>query len=158
MRGLRDPNLADTNRGNSPYVPEGPGISWIDAPAVPPLADDVTFVSPLLTAEAPGESINERILTATSQCYSEQKFRAVLQVEHQPAIAAVFDGVVEGNVLQLAAIFTLNNQRHVSEIPIFSRPRPVTAYFRRCMYELLKDSLGPEYWQGPDPEGPLPIR
>jgi hypothetical protein len=21
-----------------------------------------------------------------------------------------------------------------------------------------KDSLGPEYWQGPDPEGPLPIR
>jgi len=36
--------------------------------------------------------------------------------------------------------------------------QPVTAYFRRCMYELLKDSLGPEYWQGPDPEGPLPIR
>lgn len=26
------------------------------------------------------------------------------------------------------------------------------------VYELLKDSLGPEYWQGPDPEGPLPIR
>jgi hypothetical protein len=26
------------------------------------------------------------------------------------------------------------------------------------MYELLKDILGPEYWQGPNPEGPLPIR
>ena len=36
--------------------------------------------------------------------------------------------------------------------------QPVTAYFRRCMYELLKDSLGPACWQGPDPEGPLPIR
>ena len=74
------------------------------------------------------------------------------------AIAAVFDGVVEGNVLQLVTIFTLNNQREVSEIRVFSRPWPVTAYFRGCMYELLKDSLEPEYWQGPDPEGPLPIR
>jgi hypothetical protein len=36
--------------------------------------------------------------------------------------------------------------------------QPVTAYFRRCLYELLKNSLGPEHRQGPDPEGPLPIR
>ena len=60
-------------------------------------------------------------------------------------------------MLQLVAIFTLNNQREVSEIRVFSRPWPMTAYFRRCMYELLKDSLGPEHWQGPNPEGPLPI-
>ncbi len=36
--------------------------------------------------------------------------------------------------------------------------QPVTAYFRRCMCELLNDSVEPEYWEGPDPEGPLPIR
>jgi hypothetical protein len=30
---------------------------------------------------------------------------------------------------------------------------PVTAYFRTCMYEVLKDILGPEFWQGPDPDG-----
>jgi hypothetical protein len=101
---------------------------------------------------------SERILTAASRCYGEQKFRAVVQVEDQPAIAGVFDGIIEGNVLQLVAIFNLNTQREVSEIRVFSRPWPVTAYLRRCMYELQKDSLGPEYWQGPDPEGPLPIR
>ncbi len=54
-------------------------------------------------------------------------------------------------MLQLVAIFTLNNQKEVSEIRVFSRPWPVTAYLRRCMFELLKDSLGPEYCQGPDP-------
>jgi len=153
-----DPNLADPDLGTSPYVPEGPGTSWTDAPVVPPFADDVTLVSPLLSTEVTGKAINERILAAASQCYREQKFRAVLQVEDQPAIAAVVDEVVEGNVLQLVEIFTLNAQSEVSEIRIFSRPWPVTAYFRKCMYELLKDTLGPEFWQGPDPEGPLPIR
>lgn len=34
----------------------------------------------------------------------------------------------------------------------------MTANFRKCMYELLKDILGPEFWQDPDPEGLLPIR
>jgi hypothetical protein len=42
-------------------------------------------------------------------------------------------------VLQLVTIFTLNNRSEVSEIRVFRRPWPVTAYFRRCV------------------EGPLPI-
>jgi hypothetical protein len=82
----------------------------------------------------------------------------VLQVEGEPAFALVLDEVVEGNVLQVVEIFTLNTQSEVSEIRIFTRPWPVTAYFRKCMYELLKDILGSEFWQGPDPEGPVPIR
>jgi hypothetical protein len=152
------PDLTDPDLGSVPYVPEGPGTGWIDAPPLPPLAADVAFYSPLLTAIARGKHVNERILQAAAQIYGEQKFRAVLQVVDRNAIAAVFDGVVEGNALQLVAIFGLNDQGEVDEIRIFSRPWPVTAYFRAGMYKLLNDILGPEYWQGPSPTAPLPIR
>jgi hypothetical protein len=151
------PELTDPSLGDTPYEPDGLGSGWIDAPPVPALAEDVEFHSPLLTATATGRYANERILTAASQIYGAQRFRAVLQVDDQPAIAAVFDGTVEGNVLQLVAIFTLNAAGEVAQIRIFSRPWPVTAYFRAGMYKLLNDILGPEYWQGPDPQAPLPI-
>jgi hypothetical protein len=98
------------------------------------------------------------VLAAASQCYSEPRYRAVLQAEGQPAFAAVLDEVVAGHVVQVVEIFTLNAQSEVSEVRIFCRPWPLIAYYRRCAYELVKDFLGPEFWQGPDAEGPLPIR
>jgi hypothetical protein len=110
-----DPNLADPDLGTSPYVPDGPGTSWIEPPP------------------------------------------AVLQVAGQNAIAGVFDGHVDGgNVNQVVAVFTLNDQSEAAEIRVFTRPWPVTVYFRRCVYE--KHILGPEFFLGPDPEGPLPLR
>jgi hypothetical protein len=155
---LSHPGLTDPDLGSGPYVPEGPGTGWIDAPPLPPLAEDVAFYSPLLTEVARGKHVNERILQAASEIYGEQHFRAILQVTGKNAVAAVFDGVVEGNALQLVAIFGLNGQGEVDEIRIFSRPWPVTAYFRAAMYKLLNDILGPEFWQGPSPTAPLPVR
>jgi hypothetical protein len=152
------PDLTDPDLGSVPYVGEGPGTEWIDAPPLPPLAEDAAFYSPLLTDVARGKHVNERILQAAAEIYGEQHFRAVLQVTGHNAIAAVFDGVVEGNALQLVAIFGLNGQGEVDEIRIFSRPWPVTAYFRAGMYKLLNDILGPEYWLGPSPTAPLPVR
>jgi len=153
-----EPALADPDLGTVPYVPDGPGTTWIEAPAIPALAENVAFHSPVLTAAATGKYLNERILTAASEVYGEQRFRAVLQVDGHQAIAGVFDGVVNGNVLQLVAIFGLNDAGEISDIRLFSRPWPVTAYFRAQMYDLLRDVLGPEYWQGPSPQAPLPIR
>ena len=153
-----EPDLADPDLGTVPYTADGPGTAWIEAPPIPPLAEDVAFHSPVLTATATGKHVNERILAAASEVYGTQNFRAVLQVDGQQAIAGVFDGVVSGNVLQLVAIFGLNDKSEISDIRIFSRPWPVTAYFRAQMYDLLADILGPEYWQGPNPKAPLPIR
>jgi hypothetical protein len=153
-----EPDLADPDLGTVPYVPEGPGTTWIQAPPIPPLAENVAFHSPVLTATATGRHVNERILTAASEVYGEQKFRAVLQVDGQQAIAGAFDGIVNGHVLQLVAIFGLNDKSEISDIRIFSRPWPVTAYFRAGMYDLLADILGPEYWLGPSPKAPLPVR
>jgi hypothetical protein len=155
LAGMR-PSLTDPTIGDQLYVPSGPGAGYIDAPPVPPLADDVAFHSPLLTAVATGKEINERILTAASEIYGEQRFRAVLEAEGRPAIAGIFDGIVDGNTLQLVALFGLNDRSEINEIRIFSRPWPITARFRTEMYELLKDVLGPEFWQGPDPRNPLP--
>jgi hypothetical protein len=153
-----DPTLTDPDLGSGAYVPDGPGSGQIAAPPLPPLAEDVEFHSPILTATARGKASNERILEAAAQVYGEASYRAILQVTDKPAIAVLYDGAIDGNALQVAAIFTLNPREEVQEIRIFSRPWPVTAYFRARMYALLSDLLGPEYWRGPDPEGPLPIR
>jgi hypothetical protein len=152
-----DPHLADPGLGTGPYVPEGPRPVWIDPPAIPPLAHDVSLYSPILSGEPSGKAVVERILKAAAQSYSDLKVRAVLHVEGQSAFAAVIDEIVDGHVLQLVEIFTLNAEGEVGEIRIFTRPWLVTAYFRKRMHALLNDILGPELWQGPDPQGPLPV-
>jgi hypothetical protein len=116
----------------------------------------MSFHSPVLTAVATGKEINQRILRAASQVYGEQKFRAVLEAEGRPAIAGVFDGVADGHTLQLVAMFGLNDRSEINEIRIFSGPGRSPRTFRAEMYEILKDVLGPEFWQGPDPRTPVP--
>jgi hypothetical protein len=145
-----DPNLADPELGTSP--PEGPGTSWTDQPAIPPLADDVTLFSPVLTGEPTGKAVIARILAAAAQSYRDPRFRAVLQVEGQPGFAAVMDEVVKGNVLQLVEIFTLNAHGEVAEIRIFTRPWAVTADLRQGIHEHLHNFLGPEFWGSPHEE------
>ena len=69
----------------------------------------------------------------------------------------MIDEYVEGgHVQQLVEIFTLNGAGEVGGIRIFTRPWLVTAHFRKSMYALLKDTLGPEFWEGPESEDPLP--
>ena len=57
-----DASLADPHIATS--LPVGPGTSWVDPPAIPPLADDVTLFSPVLTGEPSGKAAIGRILTA----------------------------------------------------------------------------------------------
>ena len=142
-----DPTLADTELGTSPA--EGPGTSWTDAPVIPPLADDVTLFSPVLTGEPTGKAVVARILEAAAQSFRDPKFHAVLQVEGQPGFAAVMQEVVQGNVLQLVEIFTLNAHGEVAEIRIFTRPWAVTADLRQGIHDHLDDLLGPEFWGNP---------
>jgi hypothetical protein len=142
-----DPELADPALPTSP--PEGPGTSWTDDPAIPSIADDVTLISPVLTGEPTGKAIILGILQAAGQTFHDQKTRAVLEIDGQPGFAWVMDEIVEGNVLQLIEIFSLNAQGEVAEIRIFTRPWPVTAYLRQGIHEHSGDLLGPEYWGDP---------
>lgn len=142
-----DPALADPTIGTSP--PEGPGTAWTDDPAIPPLADDVMLISPVLTGEPTGKAVLGGILEAAAQTYHDQKTRAVLKIEGQAGFAAVMDEIVEGNVLQLIEIFTLNSRGEVDAVRIFTRPWPVTAYLRKGIHEHSGDLLGPEFWGDP---------
>jgi hypothetical protein len=139
-----DPGLADVELGDS--RPEGPGTSWTDPPAIPPLAEDVTLFSPVLTGEPTGKDVVGRILAAAAQSFRDPKFRAVLQIEGHRGFAVVMDEIVEGNVLQLVEIFTLNANGEVVEIRIFTRPWAVTADLRAGIHEHSGDVLGPEFW------------
>ncbi|MFI9568792.1 hypothetical protein [Streptomyces rishiriensis] len=68
----------------------------------------------------------------------------------------VIDEYVDGgHVQQLVEIFTLNDAGEVGGIRILTRPWLVTAQFRKSMYALLKDTLVPEFWEGPDEEEPV---
>jgi hypothetical protein len=68
-----DPELADPEIGASP--PEGPGTSWTDPPAIPPLANDVTLFSPVLNEEPRGKAVIGRILEAAAQSFRDPRFR-----------------------------------------------------------------------------------
>jgi hypothetical protein len=149
------PKLTEAHVGDVPYVPEGPGDGLFDAPQLPGFAEDVAFYSPFLTAVPIGPEISQRILATAGDIYGEQMFRAVLQAQGRAAVAGAFDGKVDGHTLQLVALFGLNQDSNIDEIRIFSRPWPITYRFRVQMYERLKDTLGAEYWQGPDPRGPI---
>jgi hypothetical protein len=142
-----DPSLANVEIGAS--LLEGPGTSWTDPPTIPPLADDVTLFSPVLTGEPTGKTVIARILEAAAQTFRDPKFRAVLQVEGQAGFAAVMDEIVEDNVLQLIEIFTLNTHGEVAEIRIFTRPWAVTAHLRQGIHDHLDGLLGPEFWGNP---------
>lgn len=151
-----DPALADPSLGSGPYAPEGPTPVWVDHPAVPPLAQDVTLYSPILREEPTGKTVVGPVLEAAAHSFSDLKVRAVLDIEGQSGFAVVIDEHVDGgHVQQLVEIFTLNDAGEVGGIRIFTRPWLVTAQFRKSMYALLKDTLGPEFWEGPDAEEPL---
>ncbi|MFJ7075556.1 hypothetical protein [Streptomyces sp. NPDC098781] len=151
-----DPALADPDLGSGPYTPEGPTPVWVDHPTVPPLAEDVTLYSPILSEEPTGKAVVGPVLKAAAQSFTDLKVRTVLDVEGRTAFAVVIDEYVDGHVQQLVEIFTLNDAGEVAEIRIFTRPWLVTAHFRKNMYALLKETLGPDFWGGPDPQGPLP--
>jgi hypothetical protein len=150
------PSLADPTIGTSP--PAGPGASWIDPPAIPPLADDVTLFSPVLTGEPTGKAVIARILASVAQTFRDPKFRAVLQVEGRPGFGAVMDEVVGGNVLQLVEMFMLNANGEVEEIRIFTRPWAVTADLRAGIREHLNGFLGSEFWGNPEEATSVPTR
>ena len=142
-----DPSLADPAIKTSP--PEGPGTSWIDHPTIPPLADDVTLFSPVLTGEPTGKAVIAQVLAAAGQSFRDPTYRAVLEIEGRQGFAIVMDEIVEGNVLQLVEMFMLNAHGEVDEIRIFTRPWPVTADLRAGIRHHLHGLLGPEYWGNP---------
>jgi hypothetical protein len=133
-----------------PYVPSGPPVDFLDEPPHgPALADDVAFHSPVLTETAKGRDLVKVVLKAVVEVSGAPHYRAL--DDHGESKVAIYDAEVHGHAWQLAAVFTLNGSRDLSDMRIYSRPWPVSALFRGEAYKLLQNTLGEEFWQGQNP-------
>jgi hypothetical protein len=132
------------------YVPSGPTGEFLDPqPALPGLAEDVAFHSPVLTATASGLHLVKTVLSAVEEVCGPAQYRIFLPTAD--SIVVAYDAEVHGHQWQLTAVFALNAQGQIADMRIYSRPWPVTALFRGEVYKLLQDTLGPQFWQGQNP-------
>jgi hypothetical protein len=133
-----------------PYVPAGPpGGFRAQPPSLPGLSADVAFHSPVLTATATGGELVSVILKAVGEISGAPKFRVVSRFGG--AYVVVFDTTVHGHTWQLAGVYGLDDAGKIADMRLYSRPWPVTAFFRGEAYKLIRDQFGPEYWQGENP-------
>ncbi|MFC5197075.1 hypothetical protein, partial [Streptomyces kaempferi] len=68
-----------------------------------------------------------------------------------PGFVMVYDATVHGHTWQLAGVCSLDGSGKIDDMRIYSRPWPVSAFFRGEGYKLMRDRLGPQYWQGEHP-------
>ncbi|WP_033825520.1 hypothetical protein [Kitasatospora sp. MBT63] len=145
-----DQVLAEDIDVSTPYVPSGPADGYLDLPAAAPrLATDVAFHSPVLTATVSGRDRVAAVLQAVEQVGGEPGYRIFTQAgEH---VVAAYDLHVHGHTWQVAAVFRFNGDAEIEDMLIYSRPWPVTAFFRGEIFKLLRPNYGPEFWQGENP-------
>jgi hypothetical protein len=135
---------------STPYVPSGPTESFLaPPPALPDRSTDVAFHSPVLTETATGGDLVKIILGAVEEVSGPPHFRYAKRVGD--SIVVLYDARVHGHAWQLGAVFGLNGAGEINDMCIYSRPWPVSGLFRAEVYQLLRDTLGPEFWQGESP-------
>ena len=89
------------------------------------------------------------ILKAVGEIAGAPRFRVVSRFGE--AYVVMFDATVHGNTWQLAGVYGLDDAGKIADMRLYSRPWPVTAFFRGEAYKLMRDQFGPEYWQGENP-------
>jgi len=133
-----------------PYVAAGPpGGFRTEPPGLPGRSADVAFHSPVLTDTAAGGELVGIILKAVEDVSGAPRFRVVSRFGE--AYVVLYDARVHGHAWQLGAVFGLDGDGEIADMRVYSRPWPVSAFFRGEVYKLLRDRLGPQYWQGENP-------
>jgi len=56
-------------------------------------------------------------------------------------------GEIDGHEIESLGVLTDNHQGLVVEYTLAFRPLPAIQIFRDVMYPLVKDTIGPEYWE-----------
>src|SRR5690242_9579149 len=147
---VSDERFRDSVDLSVPYVAAGPpGGFRTEPPSLPGLSADVAFHSPVLTATATGGELVSVILKAVGEISGAPTFRVVSRFGE--AYVVVFDATVHGHTWQLAGVYGLDEAGKIADMRLYSRPWPVTAFFRGEAYKLMRDQFGPEYWQGENP-------
>lgn len=138
-------------------IADAPDEGWRAPVPFPPLAADPELRMPVLARSVTGEGQVAAVLGAAASVLGGPRYRPVLGVAGENAIVVRCDATVRGSSLQLAIVLSLNDRDLLRAATIFSRPWPVTTYFRSELRAALADTLGPEYWECDQPTLPEAI-
>ena len=110
------------------------------------LSQDVVFHSPVLATvadEVRGHALVVQILQTAIDCYGLPR-NVDEFVNPDGRYIVTFDGTIDGNLLNVAVLFTENAAGKVDSLRIFMRPWPIVKLFREYMQRHLSPDPIPE--------------
>jgi hypothetical protein len=124
-----------------------------DLPAVvAALRQDVVFHSPLLATvgdEVRGHAVVVKILQTAIACYGLPQNVEEFQNSDGRYIVT-FDGIIDGNLIQIALLVTEDAMNKVERLRLFARPWPIVKLFRENLERNLRpDPLPDALWSLP---------
>jgi hypothetical protein len=106
------------------------------------LAENVVFYSPLLVREVQGRE-KVAVMMATSPKIRHGTYTSEYRRDDRNS----WQDEIEGHEIESLGVVTDNDQGLVVEYTIAFRPLAAIQVFRHVLYRLVKDILGPEYWE-----------
>jgi hypothetical protein len=109
------------------------------------LAENVVFHSPLLVRAVEGRE-KVAVIMAASPKLRHGAYTAEFRLDDRNTFLR-WKGNIEGREIESFGVVTNNDQGLVVDYTIAFRPLPAIQIFRDAIYPLVKDILGPEYWE-----------
>lgn len=109
------------------------------------LAENVVFHSPLLVRAVEGRE-KVAVIMATSPKIRHGAYTGEYRLDNRNTLLR-WKGEIEGREIESFGVLTDNDQGLIAEYTIAFRPLPAVQIFRDVIYPVVKDILGPEYWE-----------
>ena len=109
------------------------------------LAENAVFHSPLLVRPVEGRE-KVALIMATSPKIRHGAYTAEHRLDDRNTFLR-WMGTIEGREIESFAVVTDNDQGLIAEYTIAFRPLPAIQIFRNAIYPVVKDIIGPEYWE-----------
>jgi hypothetical protein len=109
------------------------------------LAENAVFHSPLLVRAVEGRE-KVAVIMAASPKIRHGFYTAEYRLDDRNTFLR-WKGTIEGREIESFGVLTDNDQGLIVEYTIAFRPLPAIQIFRDALYPVVKDILGPEYWE-----------
>jgi hypothetical protein len=109
------------------------------------LAEKAVFHSPLLVRPVEGRE-KVAVIMAASPKIRHGAYTAEYRLDDRNTFLR-WKGTIEGREIESFGVLTDNDQGLIVEYTIAFRPLPAIQIFRDAIYPVVKDILGPEYWE-----------
>ena len=109
------------------------------------LAENAVFHSPLLVRAVEGRE-KVAVIMAASPKIRHGAYTAEYRLDDRSTFLR-WMGTIEGRDIESFGVLTDNDQGLIAEYTIAFRPLPAIQIFRNAISPVVKDILGPEYWE-----------